>query len=1013
MPPKSSKKRKAPVPSEKMDSAGGGAVKTKMTKEERERRRKADLERARQWREKRKAKAEAGNAGKAKTAVAVAVKEEPPAPASVKRHPERALSVVQSPSRKTSRRTPARSLGRSQRPQPPIHPMERSDSEESEEEDEETLRDAEATEEEEEDDDEEEGGSILSVESPPPTVKSKRRRVGSPSPFGAAVASAAGALTRGPTGTPTRTMTDADAAGGTIAAEVEAEEEAEEALKKARKEEKRHRLAAQRAAADVWAASRRKCQEGIAGAKKTKLMATRTTTATKTKSPVQRGASTASVAPYPSIPAAPPAPAPAPMPTPAVSVRPRVPVSSSASAWGASIRPPPREHPAETMAVAGPFAFVQAAGSVAPPMAAAPAEPPRRRPEVATGAPPPFAFVPPPAAPGAAVAIPRWESLAAAVPDRRAATIGSRESSAAARPPPPEAFGVFSPRIVRSLHTPAPIPVLSAAATRAPRPAPTVPTASVSSSATAIWNPAAVRRTRPMVVMKAKKKLKAKAEAKYEMTALMKPMPKHDPEPKVEEESTGDFDAFESEKVVAVVPTGGLRAAIRRVMSILSRLGKILWYAAFAVAVLGVAYSVYLSSINGASQDGLDSTRFITDGKNGNENEPSSVVDLDRVPRCFLDNRGGFGTIIPPPLLPDPSKRSCLDPEQPAACPPNGVCRGGVLLGCVATEGLLRVSDGEDSCVPTLLGEAVLDAVALALTGLTVERTCGTLCSRGWMCSVPGGGMKATAAATGSTGALVEAPYAFRADALVEFINRGQVADADADTDADAEAKSGVESTEDGTGVGVSKDSISALAHYFESQSVLYIPGDGDDSSGAILGLTSSYVHSSLPIPPTCFIRILLWEATNFLLAVVARFVTSHPLIAAAIALLAAVAAKVRRRRKARTRLLSEVPRVRELAYDRLALFDDGLGYASLHLRDEIAHDLYPSSPRDLRYLCERVWPCVVAEIRRDNRIRKGWRDVGGRKLEWWEWISEAGRKSRRSRSLGGVLSPAAVKKNA
>ncbi len=94
---------------------------------------------------------------------------------------------------------------------------------------------------------------------------------------------------------------------------------------------------------------------------------------------------------------------------------------------------------------------------------------------------------------------------------------------------------------------------------------------------------------------------------------------------------------------------------------------------------------------------------------------------------------------------------------------------------------------------------------------------------------------------------------------------------------------------------------------------------------------------------------------------------------------------------------------IQNIAYDKLVMdCNEGEGYASLHLRDEIAHELYPEPCAARQRLHNLVWPRVVALIRADNRVTKSRKTVGGKSLEWFEWASDSSRKSRRSLAANG-----------
>ena len=103
------------------------------------------------------------------------------------------------------------------------------------------------------------------------------------------------------------------------------------------------------------------------------------------------------------------------------------------------------------------------------------------------------------------------------------------------------------------------------------------------------------------------------------------------------------------------------------------------------------------------------------------------------------------------------------------------------------------------------------------------------------------------------------------------------------------------------------------------------------------------------------------------------------------------------RNKRRRTReLRKEAAEIQKIAYDKLK-WDEGEGYAALHLRDEIAHELFPEPCMARRRLMAEVWPRVVASIRADNRVTKSRKSIQGKSMEWFEWVAESSMNSRRS----------------
>ena len=93
------------------------------------------------------------------------------------------------------------------------------------------------------------------------------------------------------------------------------------------------------------------------------------------------------------------------------------------------------------------------------------------------------------------------------------------------------------------------------------------------------------------------------------------------------------------------------------------------------------------------------------------------------------------------------------------------------------------------------------------------------------------------------------------------------------------------------------------------------------------------------------------------------------------------------RQRKAEYQvLLADVANVRHLAYQKLMA--DSLEHVVLHLRDEVALDLYPTSKSERSYLILKVWPRVVADVRLDNRVHKTNQLLQGKPRDVWQWVA-------------------------
>lgn len=193
------------------------------------------------------------------------------------------------------------------------------------------------------------------------------------------------------------------------------------------------------------------------------------------------------------------------------------------------------------------------------------------------------------------------------------------------------------------------------------------------------------------------------------------------------------------------------------------------------------------------------------------------------------------------------------------------------------------------------------------------------------------------------------------------------------------------------------------------SSSIVISPyREGHEESLGWIGLSTSEIDNNLELPLKCWIRsflldfitaifMLVWKIVLILIVQVWNVVSTYPLPSLVTSTVLYIFHFIHSRRKRLSEQREMVTTLRELAYDKLVLVDKGEGCAALHLRDEIMHELYPQQCAERKNLMINIWPRVVAEVRLDNRVTKGRKEVRGKSLEWWEWIADASRKSRRS----------------
>jgi hypothetical protein len=329
-----------------------------------------------------------------------------------------------------------------------------------------------------------------------------------------------------------------------------------------------------------------------------------------------------------------------------------------------------------------------------------------------------------------------------------------------------------------------------------------------------------------------------------------------------------------------------------------------------------------------------------------------------------------------------------LDPvtcENPTACPQNARCEGGVIVDCLDDSSLMWKDDnGSESSIYVLNEEknaCVLSPDALkgmlsihsTLVNLTLEQICASRFGLGPTCSVSSQDYKN---------------------------NGGKEIMFDINVVATMANISSMDNFNKSMSLLKSDESLSVPS------SILSLVGKDDIE---YIGLSSDFVQNQLPIPFSCWLRTLGWNLMyafgNFMYFVIGILLnigwdifSSKPIPTFLVAVLVYILVWIRGRRLKNADLRKRVVEVQKLAYDKLMLdCDEGEGYAALHLRDEIAHELYPEPCYERKFLVNDVWPRVVNAVRVDNRVTKTRKSIGGKNLEWWEWVVEPARRSRRS----------------
>mmetsp|Transcript_5087 Transcript_5087/g.6353 ORF Transcript_5087/g.6353 Transcript_5087/m.6353 type:complete len:234 (+) Transcript_5087:29-730(+) len=166
------------------------------------------------------------------------------------------------------------------------------------------------------------------------------------------------------------------------------------------------------------------------------------------------------------------------------------------------------------------------------------------------------------------------------------------------------------------------------------------------------------------------------------------------------------------------------------------------------------------------------------------------------------------------------------------------------------------------------------------------------------------------------------------------------------------------------------------------------------------ISLTQTFIQSRLPIPFTCYLALLTVSLTVMSLSLTMSafkiMITSlfscfktHPLFSIAITIFLIIIQKIHSLHSRRVRIHNQTAELRERAYDKLIQFSQPV--AMSHLRDDLAHELHPTSLRDRKNIVKTVWPRVCCEVRLDTRVRKVEKSVGGVGMEHWEWIAGDG----------------------
>ena len=121
----------------------------------------------------------------------------------------------------------------------------------------------------------------------------------------------------------------------------------------------------------------------------------------------------------------------------------------------------------------------------------------------------------------------------------------------------------------------------------------------------------------------------------------------------------------------------------------------------------------------------------------------------------------------------------------------------------------------------------------------------------------------------------------------------------------------------------------------------------------------------------------------NLLIMAIWETFKSHPIASIIGVVVGFMIKRIYNYRSYRLKLAKDVADVRKKAYEYLEEFPQP--HVALHVRDHIVMK-HRKSKR--QYLRSDVWPCVVPDLKYDNRIRKSTSVIDGELREVWQWVA-------------------------
>ena len=309
------------------------------------------------------------------------------------------------------------------------------------------------------------------------------------------------------------------------------------------------------------------------------------------------------------------------------------------------------------------------------------------------------------------------------------------------------------------------------------------------------------------------------------------------------------------------------------------------------------------------------------------------------LPPCFMSNQMDMLEGIPPPNVNEQSITKCDISSIIIECPVGAVCIDGLLHSCL--DPFQKVAMTGDTCILSKEANATLEKVQSTLIDWTVQH----------YCSFQGCKLARNAYTKGPV---------FPISNLHETVDQVLLAQSE--------------------NLVLTKDEVGKI----------------------LVGLSDQYMEDKIVLPWLCWTFVLMiqviqaflgnfWGLLSFCCRIVWSTSVTYPWITLS-SLITFWALRTYQRRQGDYKvLLNNVAEVRLLAHQKL--MSDSLEHVVLHLRDEVALDLHPTTKKNRDYLILKVWPRVVADVRLDNRVHKTTQMLHGKPRDIWQWVATPGQR--------------------